>query len=372
MEIDGKLAALAAKIQQQKDAIQTEEATKNAFIMPLIHQVLGYDVFNPLEVTPEFTADVGTKRGEKVDYAILKDGAVQILIECKKFGDALNLNHAGQLFRYFSVTSARIALLTNGQIYQFYTDLDAPNKMDDKPFLVLDILDIDDHVVPELTKITKPAFDVDSIISAAGELKYVSQIKRIIASQFNSPDDDFIKLLANKVYDGVITQRVREQFSGLVQKALRQFLNDQTNDRLKSALTNGGHVEIAPSNVQPQTEAAQGNSDQPDKISTTIEELEAYNIVRAIIRSEVDVKRVAGRDTQSYFGILLDDNNRKPICRLHFNRSQKYLGTFDANKNESRHAINGVDDIFSFSEILRDTVKSYSQVPTSESKLPEE
>ena len=182
MEFEEKLAGLAAKIRQQSAAIQTEEATKNAFIMPFIQSILGYDVFNPLEVVPEFTSDIGTKKGEKVDYAILKDGAIQILIESKKIGEPLNINHAGQLFRYFHVTSARISILTNGQVYKFFTDLDAPNKMDEKPFLELDLLNIDEHAIPELQKLTKSAFDVDSIISAAGELKYVGQIKRILAA----------------------------------------------------------------------------------------------------------------------------------------------------------------------------------------------
>lgn len=150
MEFEEKLASLAAKIRQQKAAIQTEEATKNAFVMPFIQNVLGYDVFDPLEVVPEFVCDVGTKKGEKIDYAILKDGQIQILIESKKIGESLNINYASQLFRYFHVTTARISILTNGQAYRFFTDLDAPNKMDEKPFLEFDLLDIDDHVVPEL------------------------------------------------------------------------------------------------------------------------------------------------------------------------------------------------------------------------------
>jgi len=154
MELLDKLNSMAAKIRQQGAAIQTEEATKNAFVMPFIHSVLGYDVFDPTEVIPEYVCDVGTKKGEKIDYAILKGGDVQILVECKKIGEALNLNHAGQLFRYFHVTNARIAILTNGQVYKFFTDLDAPNKMDEKPFLELDLLDIDAHVVPELVKLT--------------------------------------------------------------------------------------------------------------------------------------------------------------------------------------------------------------------------
>lgn len=160
MEFEERLSALAAKIQNQRDAIQTEEATKNAFVMPFISTILGYDIFNPLEVVPEFTADVGVKRGEKVDYAIMREGEVQMLIECKKSAEALRIEHASQLFRYFSVTNARIAVLTNGEIYNFYTDLDAPNKMDDRPFLVLDLNDIDETLLPELRKLSKENFDL--------------------------------------------------------------------------------------------------------------------------------------------------------------------------------------------------------------------
>ncbi len=362
MEFIEKLASLAAKVRLQGAAIQTEEATKNAFVMPFISTVLGYDVFDPSEVTPEFVCDVGTKKGEKIDYAIMKEGEVQILIECKKIGEPLHINHASQLFRYFHVTSARISILTNGQVYKFFTDLDAPNKMDEKPFLELDLLDIDEYSVPELTKLTKSAFDVDSIISAAGELKYVSQIKKVIAAQVSKPDDDFVKVFASRVYDGVITQKVREQFQELTRKAVVQFLNDQINDRLKSAMS--GAIQPGLSSL-PATGASTSEPDErnesDDKVLTTLEELEGYHIVRAVVRSVVDAKRIVQRDTQSYFGILLDDNNRKPICRLHFNRSQKYIGIFDEEKNETRHPINSVDDIYEYSDRLKKTVGYYDQ-----------
>jgi len=360
MEFFEKLTSLAAKVRLQGAAIQTEEATKNAFVMPFINTVLGYDVFDPQEVTPEFVCDVGTKKGEKIDYAIMKDGEVQILIECKKIGESLSLNHASQLFRYFHVTSARISILTNGQVYKFFTDLDAPNKMDEKPFLELDLLDIDEYSVPELTKLTKSAFDVDSIINAAGELKYVSQIKKIIASQVSKPDDDFVKVFASRVYDGVITQKVREQFYELTRKALAQFLNEQINDRLKSAMS--GVLQPTVTSLPVATEGAVNTTEDVDseaKILTTLEELEGYHIVRAMVRSVVDAKRIVQRDTQSYFGILLDDNNRKPICRLHFNRSQKYIGIFDEEKNETRYPINSVDDIYEYSDRLKKTVGYY-------------
>lgn len=360
MEFLARVNALSAKIQQQSAAIQTEEATKTAFVMPFINSVLGYDVFDPLEVVPEYICDVGTKKGEKIDYAIMKNGEVQILIECKKIGEPLHINHASQLFRYFHVTSARISILTNGRVYRFYTDLDAPNKMDDKPFLELDLLDLDEHALPELEKLTKSAFDVDSIISAAGELKYVGQIKREIAAQFTKPDDEFIKFFAARVYEGIITQKVREQFAVLTRKAAAQFLGDQVNDRLKSAIS--GPIQptfaLAPVDSNPASESVEEAED--DRVQTTLEELEGFHVVKAIVRSVVDAKRIVHRDTQSYFGILLDDNNRKPICRLHFNRSQKYIGIFDREKNETRHAIESVDDIYAFSDQLKGVISHYS------------
>ena len=358
MEFIDKLNSLSAKIRQQGKAIKTEEATKNAFVMPFINMVLGYDVFDPAEVTPEYVCDVGTKKGEKIDYAILKNGDVQILIECKKLDEPLNVNHASQLFRYFHVTNARISILTNGREYKFFTDLDAPNKMDERPFLELDLLDIDEHVVPELIKLTKSAFDVESIVSAAGELKFVSQIKKVIATLLTNPDDDFIRLIASRVYDGMVTPKVREQFGVLTRKAANQFLSDQVNERLKSAMSGATQqaASIAPSN---ESAANPVPDESEDKVVTTLDEMEGFHIMKAIVRSVVDAKRITMRDTQGYCGILLDDNNRKPICRLHFNRSQKYLGVFDNDKNETRHPIQTVDDVYSFAEHLKSTATAY-------------
>lgn len=357
MEFIEKLNSLSTKIRQQGAAIQTEEGTKTAFVMPFINSVLGYDVFDPTEVVPEYVCDVGTKKGEKIDYAIFKNGDVQILIECKKIGEPLNVNHASQLFRYFHVTNARISILTNGQVYKFFTDLDAPNKMDEKPFLELDLLDIDEHAVPELVKLTKSAFDVESIISAAGELKFVSQIKKVISAQLSEPEEDFVKLIAGRIYDGVITQKVRDQFTMLTKKAAAQFLSDQVNDRLKSAM-NGS---IARAEARPAEEpGATPVEDAPqDDVITTAEELEGFMIVKAIARSVLDSTRITMRDTKSYCGVLIDDNNRKPLCRLHFNRTQKYLGLFDADKNETRHPISSLDDLYGFSDPIKATAGHY-------------
>ena len=358
MEFTEKLSALSAKIRNQSSVIKTEEATKTAFVMPFIHSVLGYDVFDPSEVIPEYVCDIGTKKGEKIDYAVLKNGEIQIIIECKKIDEPLNINHAAQLFRYFHVTNARISILTNGQIYKFFTDLDAPNKMDEKPFLEIDLLNIDENIISELEKITKNAFDIESIISSAGELKYVSQIKKIITNQFNDPDEIFVKFFASQVYEGILTQKVKDQFNILTRKALSQYLNDQINDRLKLAISGTVIPGIFEAPIQKE-EIELKKSTTEDLIVTTQDELEGFHIVKAIIRTIVDSKRIVARDTQSYFGILLDDNNRKPICRLHFNRTQKYIGIFDTEKTEIRHAISSIDQIYDFSEKIKNTVSAY-------------
>ncbi|PMH46561.1 restriction endonuclease [Vibrio sp. 10N.286.49.B3] len=357
MDFIERLQGLSKKIIQVGTTLETEEATKNALIMPFLHTVLGYDVFDPTEVVPEFNADTGTKKGEKVDYALLKDGEVQILIECKKFGEKLSTKHASQLFRYFSVTNARIAILTNGEVYEFYTDLDAPNKMDEKPFLTLDISDLDEHIVPEVKKLTKSSFDVDSVVDAAGELKYLNQIKKILQEQFKSPEEDFVKFFTSRVYDGVQTAKVKAQFLEITSKALKQFLNDSINDRLKSAIGTSEEVAIK---AQAQTQSItieaeitpeQVEDDKP-RIVTTEEEIDGFNIVKAILRAKLDVSRITARDTQSYFGILLDDNNRKPLCRLHFNAKQKYIGITGEDKKETRHPIESLDDIYGLSNKL--------------------
>lgn len=132
MDFKDQIIQLAARVEKMKDQIKTEEATKNALVMPFI-QILGYDVFDPFEVNPEFIADLGIKKGEKVDYAIMKDGE-PIIVECKHHLEKLD-PHNSQLFRYFHVCKAKFGLLTNGLVYRFYTDLNDANKMDEKAIL---------------------------------------------------------------------------------------------------------------------------------------------------------------------------------------------------------------------------------------------
>ena len=348
MEFDEKVSQISRKVAEQKDSISTEEATKNAFIMPFISSVLGYDIFDPTEVIPEFTADVGTKKNEKVDYALVLDDQVQILIECKKIGTTLSLENASQLYRYFACTKARIGILTNGQTWNFYMDIEEPNKMDSKPFLILDLLDIDKTVLPELQKLSKASFDIDSVSHSAEELKYVSSIKRAIADEFKSPSDEMVKLLASKVYTGAFRASVLDKFRPLVEKSMRRFLSDQVNDRLTSAL-DAEEAEL--------DETEQENIPESNDIVTTEEEIAGFRIVQAIACSEVDAKRVTMRDAKSYCAVFLDDNNRRPIMRMLFNTAQKYIGLFRDGEMLERTPIDNVDDIYKYADVIRDEVR---------------
>ncbi|MFA7330205.1 MAG: type I restriction endonuclease [Candidatus Delongbacteria bacterium] len=358
MGFDEKIHGLIQRLPSLIDHLPTEEATKNALVMPFI-AALGYDVFNPHEVVPEFTADVGLKKGEKVDYAIKRDGEIIILFECKKVKTDLSHAEMSQLFRYFVVTKARIAILTNGVNYWFYSDLEEPNKMDQRPFLELDLSDPKPADLTEVKRLARDEFNLDRMLSAANDLKYLSICKKILAAQIEQPDEELVRFFyARATTGGRFTASIKEQFTALVTRSFQQFISEKISDRLRSALQNESNVSL------PMTEMAGPEIVElipEEKCVTTEAEAEGYRIVRAIVCRNVAPERVVMRDSQTYCGILLDDNNRKPICRLRFNAKQKYLGVFGADKQETKIPILELTEIYKHADELLATVASYDQ-----------
>jgi len=352
MDFKDQIKLLGERFSRLKDQVQTEEATKNAFIMPFIRE-LGYDVFNPFEVTPELVADIGMKQGEKIDYAIMKDGEPVILIECKHHAAPLNVSNASQLFRYFHTTKAKFSILTNGLEYRFYTDLVEKNKMDQKPFFAFNITEIKDNQIEELKKFHKAYYDFENIVNTASDLKYTHELKKLIDAEFNEPGPDFVKHFARQVYPGVITAKVLEQFTNLVKKSLQHYISDIITDRLKSALTKEDAAAKENDVVMPKVETP--------AIVTTPEELEAFMIVKTILRQQVKADRIVYRDAQSYFAILLDDNNRKTLCRLYLGGAKKYVVVLDEQRKEVRHEIDSLDDIFKLSDVLLKVLSGYEK-----------
>jgi hypothetical protein len=362
MDFIDEIQALKTRLAPRKDHVQTEEATKTSLIMPFIN-VLGYNVFDPTEVVPEFTADIGTKQGEKVDYAIIQDGKPVILFECKQKDTNLNdERHWNQLARYFMVTETRFAVLTDGLGYRFYSDLDTTKRMDEKPFLEFDILEINESQVEELKRFTKSSFQLEELLDAARELKYTKEIKRILGEQLSKPADDFVRFFQSQVYSGRNTSAIRQQFQELTKQALGQFINERINDRLEKASALGSEY-IAQQTTQASepssSEQVSSVEEDDDGIVTTAEEFQGYYIVKAILHDVIDIKRVAMRDQRGFCSVLLDNNNRKPICRLRFNSQQKYLGLIDQQKQEQRVTIEDVDEIYSYIDQIRATVGFY-------------
>ncbi len=349
MGFNEDLKQLSERVVSLKESISTEEATKMSMILPFF-QLLGYDVFNPAEFCPEYTADVGVKKGEKVDYAILIDGNPEILIECKWCGESLS-KHGSQLFRYFGTSPAKFGILTNGLIYQFFTDLDEANKMDLTPFLEIHLDNLKDAQINELKKFSKEVFDKDNIFSTASELKYSSLIKGLLAKDLDDPSDEFVRYILSNVYEGQKNQKVIDKFKPIVKKSFTGFVNDIVNQKISSALT--------PEEEQPDESPILEES--KSKIVTTEEEMEAFYIVRGILAGTVPVEDVVHRDTESYFGILYQDNNRKPICRINLDTKNKQLLIPDQNKNFERIYIDSLNDIYSYKNKLIEVAKRYME-----------
>lgn len=341
MELENRLEILANKVKQHQDVLSTEEAAKTALVLPFL-QALGYDVFNPEEVIPEFTCDVGTKKGEKVDYAIRVDGKISLLIECKPSTQALNLKHASQLYRYFGVTEAKFAILTNGAEFKFYSDLDSTNRMDEKPFFEFDLRHLRKSDVRALAKFQRADFDIGRIVETAASLQMEGAVTKAIENEMEDPSPELVKLIARQVTDRNLTAGLKAAVARHIPNAFNAIIRERLNERLTSAMTDSSDSEPA----------------STSEIETTEDELEGFRIISAIGSELVEPTRIAMRDSQSYCAVLLDDNNRKPIARLRFNsQTTRHLGTFDADKNETLNPVSETRDIYKYREAILERIR---------------
>lgn len=312
MDFFEQLQQFSNRILNLKDNLKTEEATKTSLILPFFN-MLGYDIFNPLEFVPEFNADVGTKKGEKVDYAILKDNDPIILIEVKSCDTTLNNKHLNQLYRYFSVTNAKFAILTNGIIYKFYSDLEEPNKMDDSPFLELDLLNLKDNSISELKRFRKDTFDMQGILDNASELKYTALVKSVLKEQIENPSDQFIRaILSKSIYNGVKTQAVLDKFRNITRIAFNQYINELMNEKFKNALNSNNNTEVKDEDIPKE-------NFKNLKIEFTDEELYILDYLKSLI----NIDEIIYKKTDRYCSMQIGDNVRKWICRIYLKQNEK-------------------------------------------------
>lgn len=348
MDFKDNVIGLSERIKVQRDAVKTEEATKTSFIMPMIY-ALGYDIFNPYEVIPEMDCDL-TKRGDKIDYAIQKDGKTIMLIECKHCTSNLNL-HDTQLAKYYAASNARFGVLTNGVEYRFYADLDKNNIMDEKPFLVVDMTNLSDDVLEQLKKFHKDKFDEGEILSTAQELKYSREIKKAIKDELNNPSWDFVRFFAKKTYPWSFGQKAYEQFSQIVKDSFASVINETIQERLAIASKVERIEEKVIHDLKP----------SDDGIITTEEELEAYNIIKGILSKIIPSENVIYEDFKSYFVISIL-KRQYWICRLHFGVRKKTIGfPLEGYTGEKFFEIKSLDEISNYTEHI---IAAYKNVET--------
>ena len=337
--INDRLLNIQSKIESNKHLVGTEEATKNAFVMPFI-AALGYDVFNPLEVVPEFTADIGMKKGEKVDYCIIDDGKPTIIIECKHWKENLD-KHTSQLYRYFNTVNARFGILTNGIEYRIYTDLDDKNKMDIEPFIKFSMLKINDIITNEINKFSKDIFHANNIYDNAGKLKYTRLLKECFKSEFTDPDDGITKVFARKVSSKIMTSKVVGEFKDIIKVSYKEYLAEEFINLASKGPTESVEVMESKSNI-----------------NTTEDELMAYRIVQSMLVGEIDLDRITYKDRTRNFTILLDDNRLKCICKLYLEKSKRYVEYHIGGQN-IKFEITKLTDLFEHKEDLIIILKSF-------------
>ena len=363
MDLYDQLSTLAQRLPGLEGSLQTEEATKHALVLPFIAG-LGYNVFDPAQVVPEYDADIANLKGEKVDYALMRDGMPAVLIECKQINAQLTDRTHAQLSRYFTRTPAKIGVLTDGAEYRFFTDLAEPNMMDNVPFLVLDLRRLERDMVKELHRITYDGFDPDGMVSAARELSYLNGMHEALGKQLIDPDDDLVRWLARQVYQGNLTEAVRAEFAERTKSAFRLLINERVNEIVKRAAEferTDATDDIADEEPIPEGEDDPDSSGESEGIVTTVEEIEAYDLIRAILQDTVDAERVTMRDQKAYCAILLDDNNRKPLVRLRFGKRKKVIGLFDAEKNETKYPIGSINELYRYHDELCETAVRYDE-----------
>ena len=367
MDVDfaDRVKAHTKRVSEFKDVVMSEEGSKLALIVPFL-KLLGYDPNDPRVVVPEYCANFGNKKDCKVDFAIKRGDEIVMILESKKVGSPLEGAHEAQLQQYFqSLLSVKIAILTDGVVYKIFSDLDNTNVMDKRPFMVFDFSSVDLSLVPKLEKLCNANFDINTTLLEAQEMKYLGQLKDEIAREMESPSDSLVRHFVKCVYDHNVTMSVVNEFRPRVKEAFDNYIGSVIKSRLENVIDQTSHTPPVPDatekapTVAKEYEIILGNK-QVGGIETTPQEVEGYFVVRSIVSNVIDPERVFARDTQSYCSIVLDNSNRKPICRLYFNDPNNLqIEIVGRDRKGTIHKLSKVSDIYDHADALRSMVGSY-------------
>jgi predicted type IV restriction endonuclease len=381
MVFSDDIAKVSEQVRKRADLVTGEESTKMGLIVPFF-SALGYDVFDPTEVIPEFVADFAIKKAgqfEKVDYAIAINGVIVMIVEAKA-RDQKPEAHDGQVKRYFNgLLATRVAIVTNGLEYRFFTDLRHENVMDDEPFFSFNILDYDQKQIENLKFFHRDNFDSAIIKRHAEEMVYLKGMTQLVDNLLRSPSDDFIRFLVsqlstiapNYAIAGRVTNKVVDKFRPIVKKSIQSSLVDLMTQSINREIGQPGAVSTEPEEIE--TEEIQDEQDlESEKVETTAEELEAFEKVKAIAnRSTANGLEVKYKDVISYFGInvgkttwwflrfYLSPKKKSFVTRLPVNEVRALASSFEVQEVSasmgdaaSRIIISSVNDLDTLSDLI--------------------
>jgi hypothetical protein len=337
------LRQLSEQVKKRQGHITGEEATKQALVLPFLH-VLGFDIYDPTEIRPEYISDFAKKKSngqfEKIDYALYVKGELGIFVECKPIG-AKPEDHDGQLSRYFNATqSVRVGVLTNGLCYRFFTDLQAPNIMDSEPFLEFNILSVTERDADMLKAFTKEGFNSATVQRYAEEVISMEKITKLVDELLRNPSEEFIRFILDnlKLVSGRITERVVERFTPIVKKSIQSALLGMMTKSIQQEIAPPAppvaeHLAPSTMNQRPLTadgSAGKENAPSPTRESaqvvTTEEELEIYRIASRLCEESSLKVPIKYKDTVSYFGINIGVVTRW-FLRVYTNGPRKFVAT---------------------------------------------
>lgn len=341
--IKPQIISLVDSINSQRANLNNEEQTKHICVMRFLYQVLGYDIFNSNEVVSEFSCDMLKEKGERVDYAILRNGSPAMIVEVKKFGENLDV-HKSQLKRYYAATKSRIGILTNGLRYMFFADLVDSNLMDDRAFMDIDISNMSDAQYESLERFHKSSFDLDAILSSASVQKDFGNIKDIMRRMLDEPSAELVKLVCREMVSGRFTDNVLNKLTPMVAKAWLSIQNDLMSEKLNVVIKTNEENRIK--------EEGEVLEEKKREIETTEKEIEGYHYVKSIIGC--DYERLMMKDNLGYCNIIMDSNQRKSIVRLYFNNENKLkLGLMKGDEMEMID-LERVEDILKYNGEIRE------------------
>lgn len=331
-------------VKKRHELCSTEEASKTSLILPFFRDVLGYDVDDPSSFIPEYVSTPGAKKDQRVDYAVIKDGKPEVLIEAKWNGYSLD-GYETQLFNYFSATSAKLGILTNGVVYRLFGDLDSDNRMDITPFREINMLELTEKDIDDLYPFQKELFNIDEIVDSATEMKYSAEVSALLDRIFTDPDNEFTAFIMKRVYNGKKTAKSAKNFQAIVKRAIDQYLN--------------GRIAAAISATK--EEQAEEPEKTEDGILTTQEEIEAYYIIRTLLHQSVSPSRIMYKDCKSYFAVLLDGKTTQWVCRLCPSTKamwQVHFPTDNPNKPDMKY-LSSNEELYAYKDRLQSALAKY-------------